>query len=63
MRICLEDVVPGATLPKSMSRLASGNQPPSLVLMEKLAIGAVEADPSRMVYTLPPSLKMKKYEL
>ena len=54
IRIFLEEVEPGATLPKSMMRLPPGNQPPSAVLIEKFATGAVDAEPSRISEAVPP---------
>jgi len=52
-----ELVEPGATDPKSMMGMASfvtSVHPPSEVLMDIFAIGAVEALPSKMVFVLPP---------
>jgi hypothetical protein len=45
-----------------MRRFPGGSHPPSDVLIEKLATGAVEADPSRMMLTAPPLVQTLKNE-
>jgi hypothetical protein len=62
IRICRDEVEAGATLPKSMIRFDAGSHPPSLVLMEKLAIGAVDAEPSRIVFVVPPFVQIWRKE-
>ncbi len=60
IRIFLEELEPGATLPKSIMRLPPGSQPPSAVLIEKFATGAVEAEPSRIIEAFPPVVQVVK---
>jgi hypothetical protein len=61
MRIWRVAVWPGTMDPKSIKRLDSGNHPPSDVLIEKFALGAVEADPSRISVENPPLVQTPKY--
>lgn len=60
MRMSNEGDVPGATLPKSIRRLLGGNQPPSPLLIEKFATGAVEAEPSKIMLLEPPVVRSSK---
>ena len=60
IRILRDEVVPGATLPKSRSKLLAGSHPPSVVPIDNVAIAAVEADPCSVVVSLPPVVQIVK---
>jgi hypothetical protein len=62
IRIWRLEELPEIFVLKSIRRLLPGSHPPSVVQMEKLAMGAVDADPSRIEYPLPPFVYAKKYD-